>query len=547
MHKFWIRDFLRQVRFRIQLALASARRFGRLIVFGFELLILSRLFERHRKLATTITAALLKTKSIDIPSPELHVSRGGQNEKTWSHGFTSIYASLFLNLRNPNDFSALRHAQPAPPFRAIYLWDSAYIADVWKWWDPSVAWDTLNAVLRLRDGDRLQHYASEFAKSRFTQPPLLAWSIGRLARTVDAETRRAWFEEAYAPLRAYHLWLYMHRALPNGLFAWAHPYESGVENAPRFSSRDERRLDNTRTVAAPDLCAYVVLQCEALATMARCLGHDDHAAAYVHQAGVLRAKVNDFLWDDRRGLYFDRDVQSQRFIRTRTIASLLPLWAGIPDQQQAERLLGYVLDPEQFNTLIPLPSVALSDPQFERDMWRGPVWINTAYSVIEGLKRYGFHAAVSNLAYRLCDGVYRTFDQAGHFYEFYDPTAIGIEHLARKRGNRWKRVSLGGKPVADFVGWTGLVNTLVIETLFGAQRVSGGIAICPRFPPLAEGLEFCLALPLEGCRIDLTVLGEGAVTGEIQTPSSRRSFKAAFGELVSLDAAARGPAMMEPV
>lgn len=546
MHGFWIRDFLRQARFRVQLALASARRFGRLIVFGFELLILSRLFERHRAIATTITSALLKTKSIELASPELTVTRGGQDEKIWSHGFTSIYAALFLNLRTPNEFSPLRHAQPAPPFRGIYLWDSAYIAEVWRWWDPAVAWDTLNAVLRLRDGDRLQHYASEFSKSPFTQPPLLAWSIERLSRSVDAGTSRAVLEEAYAPLRAYHHWLHLNRALPNGLFAWAHPYESGVENAPRFSSRDERRLDNTRSVAAPDFCAQVVLQCEALAAMARALGHDDHAADYDAQAEILREKVNAFLWDDRRGLYFDRDVDSGRFIRTRTIASLLPLWAGIPSQVQAERMLAYVLDPEQFNTLIPLPSVALSDPQFERDMWRGPVWINTAYSVIEGLKRYGFHAAASNLAYRLCDGVYRTFDQAGHFYEFYDPTAIGIDHLARKRGNRWKRVSLGGKPVADFVGWTGLVNTLVIETLFGVQRLPGGIALCPRFPALAEGLDFSLTLPLDGCRIALTVMGKGAVHGEIATASGNRAFKAAFGELIPVKTASSDQAVMEP-
>lgn len=546
MYKFWIRDFFRQARFRIQLALASARRVGRLVVFGFELIVLSRLFERHRRFATTITAALLKTKAIDGPSPELSVSKGGQDEKAWSRGFTSVYASLFLNLRNPGEFFPSRHAQPAPPFRAVYLWDSAFIAQVWKWWDPAVAWDVLNAVLRLRDGDRLQHFASEFSRSKLTQPPLLAWSLERLSRLVDPEIGRAWLAEAYPALRAFHAWIYANRALPNGLLAWAHPYESGVENAPRFASRDERRLDDTRMLASPDLCAYVVLQCEALAAIARALGKNDHATDYDRQAQDLRTAVNGFLWDDRLGLYFDRDTATRRFVRTRTIASLLPLWAGIPERSQARRLLDHILNPEEFNTLIPLPSVALGDPQFERDMWRGPVWINTAYCVIEGLRRYGFDAAASNLAYRLCDGVYRTFDRTGHFYEFYDPTAIGIEHLHRKRGNRWKRVSLGAGPVPDFVGWTGLANTLVIEILFGLQRAANGVSFQPRFPALAEGLDFCLALPLEACRIDLTVLGDGAAHGQIHGPAGARAFKAAFGETISLDAAARGPAIMEP-
>jgi hypothetical protein len=547
MHGFRIRDFLQYIRYQAQLALGSARRFGRLLIFGFEQLILSRLFERHRKLATTVTAALLKTKSIEILPPELSVSKGGQHEKTWSHGFTSIYASLFLNLKNPDEFSALRHAQPAPPFRGVYLWDSAYIAQIWKWWDPQVAWDILNAVLHLRDGDRLQHFASEFSRSRLTQPPLLAWSLERLARLVPPQTQRAWYAQAYEPLRAYHDWLYANRRLPNGLFAWAHPYESGVENAPRFSTRDERRLDDTRNLGAPDFCAYVVLQCEALAVMARSLGKDDHASGYERQAKALRDVTNEFLWDDRRGLYFDRDADSQRFVRSHTIASLLPLWAGIPDRGQAARMLDRILEPREFNTLIPLPSVALDDPLFERDMWRGPVWINTAYSVIEGLQRYGFHAIASNFAYRLCDGVHRTFEHAGHFYEFYDPTAIGIEHLDRKRGNRWKRVSLGGRPVADFVGWTGLVNTLVVDVLFGAQRTADGITIQPRFPALAEGLDFCLTLPIEGFRVELSVLGDGATRGEIHGPATHRAFEAPFGDLISLDAAVRAPVVMEPV
>jgi hypothetical protein len=542
----WIRNFLRSAEYGVRLGLGSVKRLGRLLIFGFELLILSRLFERHRRPATIVTEALLKTKSISVHPPELAVSRAGQPDKTWSHGFTSIYASLFLNLKNPDSFSAMRHAQPAPPFRGVYLWDSAYIAQVWKWWDADVARDILDAVVHLRDGDRLQHFASEFSRSRLTQPPLLAWSLDRLGQHVPLSVYRAWLAAAYEPLRAYHIWLYAKRRLPNGLFAWAHPYESGVENTPRFSSRDERKLDDTHHLGAPDFCSYVALQCEALAAMARALDKGDHARGYEQQAQVLKDAVNATLWDDEHGLYFDRDVHSGRFVRSRTIASLLPLWAGIPDRKRAQRLLNHILDPATFNTLIPLPSVALDDPDFERDMWRGPVWINTAYSVIEGLRRYGFHDAASDLAYRLCDGVYHTFARTGHFYEFYDPTDLGIDHLHRKRGNRWKRMSLGGKPVPDFVGWTGLVNTLVVDALFGAQATAGSLSIQPRFPAVAEGFEGSLTLPSFRLKIDLTVLKAGAVEGEIAGPALHQTFRAAFGELIPCGHASPSLVHLEP-
>ncbi|WP_325059584.1 MGH1-like glycoside hydrolase domain-containing protein [Vitreimonas sp.] len=519
--------------YRIRRIAAMLGRLQRLVVFGFEQLVLVRLLERHRPIAESLTAALLKTKHIDCHSPELFVADSSGQRDDWTHGFTAVNAALFLNLRNPDALSPWRHARPAPAFRAIYLWDSAFIAQVWKWWEPQVAWEVLNAVIDGRDGARLQHYVSEFQRSTFTQPPLIAWSLDRLGEIVEPARYADWIAQAYLPLQAYHRWLIAERRLSNGLYAWLHAYESGVENAPRFGDREERRLRDTRTIAAPDLSSYMVLQCEALATMALRLGKRNEAAAYQEEAHRLRDRINEFLWDEREGLYFDRDIATGAFIRSRAITSLLPLWAAAPDQRQAKRLVDHIVNPAAFNTLTPLPSVALDDPAFERDMWRGPVWINTAYAVIEGLRRYGFHAAASDLAFRLCDGVYRTYGHTGRFHEFYDPTAHTIAHLHRKRGNRWKAITLGKSPVTDFVGWTGLVNTLVVETLIGVHVTTRGPAIRPRFPARAEGLRFCLTLPMWKLEIDLHVLHGGVTRGEVRGAFAR-SFEAEFGATIPL-------------
>lgn len=529
-------SWLRQIHFYCCAAAESARRFSRLLIFGLELLIVSRLLARRRYgTPLDITTALLDTKSVRRLPPELAVTGRHGAFDCWSRGFSAVNAALFLNLQNPDELSASRYAHPAPAFRAIYLWDSAFIAQVWKWWDPEVSWDVLRAVIDCRDGDRMQHFAARFSRSKLTQPPLLAWSLDRLEQAAGAELSLDWMRKAWPPLRAYHDWLCTHRRLPNGLFAWAHPYESGVDNAPRFSSRDERRLDDTRRLAAPDFSAYMMLNCEALARMARRLGRRREAAALDAEAALLRKAINEFLWDGEDGLYFDRDIISGEFVRSRTIASLLPLWAGVPDPAQAQRLLAHILEPSAFNTVIPLPSVALSEETFERDMWRGPVWVNTAFAVIAGLRRYEFREAAADFAFRLCDGIYRTFDETGRFHEFYDPDRPGIEALRRKRGNRWKRITLGSGPVADFVGWSGLVNTLVMEVLFGLQRTDGGMTMCPRFPPRAAGLRFSLTLPSDGLAIDLEVGENGTVRG-YPDPDGGRRFEAAFGETVFLAA-----------
>lgn len=519
--------------YRLRRIAAMAGRLQRLVVFGFEQLVLVRLLERHRPIADSLTHALLHTKALDCLPPELVVTDSAGQRDDWTHGFTAINAALFLNLRNPDALSPWRHARPAPAFRAIYLWDSAFIAQVWKWWEPQVAWEVLNAVIDGRDGARLQHFVSEFARSQHTQPPLIAWSLAQLGDIVAPARYGDWLAQAYLPLQAYHRWLQTNRRLPNGLYAWAHAYESGVENAPRFGDREERRLHDTSNIAAPDLSAYMILHCEALAAMALRLGKRADAATYAQEAETLRTLINQLLWDERDGLYYDRDASTGEFIRSRTIASLLPLWAGAPDQCKARRLADTILNPAAFNTLTPLPSVALDDPNFERDMWRGPVWINTAYAVIEGLRRYGFHAAASDLAFRICDGVFRTYGQHHRFYEFYDPTAHTIAHLHRKRGNRWKAITLGKGPVIDFVGWTGLVNTMALDTLFGLHVGARGPALQPRFPPRAEGLHFALTLPIWNVEIDLHVLHGGATRGEIRGAVAK-SFEAEFGEIVPL-------------
>ncbi|WP_299441973.1 trehalase family glycosidase [uncultured Rhodospira sp.] len=516
---------------RLRRGMVDARRLARVVWFGLRHFVLSRLFRRLRRTAPAeLTQALMAAKAIEHPPPVLAVTGPDEMARAWDQGFAAVNAALYLNLQKPDHLSAWRHAHPAPSFPAIYLWDSAFIAQIWAWWDPSVAADVLRSVVDGRDGDRLRHFIADFARSPFTQPPLIAWSLERLAHSATPEVHDPWLAAMYAPLRDYKRWLYTHRRTADGLFAWAHAYESGVENAPRFGSRDERTLRDTRRVAAPDFCAYMVLKCEALAAMARRLGREADATTHEADATALREAVNRTLWDEDEGLYFDRDTASGRFVRSRSIASLLPLWAGIPDARQAARLHAHIVDPESFNTLIPLPSVALSDAAFEKDMWRGPVWLNTAFAVVEGLHRYGYVETAAELAFRLCDGVYRTVRLTGHVHEFYDPQQHGIQTLHRKKGNLWKRMTLGGLPVGDFVGWSGLVNTLVIETLFGLRRRPEGLAITPRFPARAAGQSFRLTLPREDLEVSVDVSEGGAVSGRATGPWGETPFDLRFGQ-----------------
>jgi len=517
-----------------------ATRFNRAGLYIWDVIVWSRVeAARSGLISLELPESVLAKKHVLAGPPTLRVRALTGRLEHFNDGFAAVNVILFGNLQRPDVLSAHRYALPGPAFRGVYLWDSAFIAQIWRWWDRGVAGDVLRSVVALRDGDRLQHVVADFIQSAFTQPPLIAWSLAAL---VEDGADNALAAELYPALTGYHGWLLKHRRLSDGLFAWQHPYESGIDNSPRFSNRDESRFKVTTGTAAPDFSTYMVLQCEALAALARKVGHDADAAQFAKEADEIRAAMNARLWHEEDGCYYDRDHASGEWVRVRTIAALLPLWAGVPDEKKARRMLAQIIDPQRFGTLIPFPSVARDERSYELDMWRGPVWVNTAYGALLGLQRYGFHREMAELGWRLCEGVYHVFAEKRQIYEFYDPSVASIAALARKRGNWWKRLTLGGGPQREFVGWSGLVNTVMITLLFGFARHGGRRLLRPAFPAAAAGTVLRLSLPAEQLTIEVAVETPEMLRCFVQGPQGLRTFSAAFAETVDLDALLELPA-----
>jgi glycogen debranching enzyme len=213
----------------------------------------------------------------------------------------------------------------------------------------------------------------------------------------------------------------------------------------------------------------------------------------------------------------------------------MPLWAGVPSAERAARLLQHLHDPASFGTPMPLPSVARGEPSFEKDMWRGPVWLNTAYAVIQGLLRYGFERDAAELAYRLCDAVYSVFERERRIYEFYDPDRPHTRALRRKRGNWWKALTLGRGPQREFVGWTGLVNNLLLEVLLGLDPQPPHRTLRLRLPPACESMALRLDLPAAGLGLQVQVLAPNRFAGTVSRDGRSAGFEAGFAEPVDLD------------
>lgn len=306
------------------------------------------------------------------------------------------------------------------PHRGTWLWDSAFHAAGIRHVDIALARDTVRAVL---DGQRDDGFVPcrcdpSGQSPHATQPPLLTMAVD-LLQQMEPDTE--WLAEIYPRLSAYIEWDLRNRDSDgHGLLEWliegdprCRSGESGMDNSPRFD--DAVQLD------APDFNAFVAHECELLAGFADELGKADEATRWRSEHSRLCELINGRLWNAEHGLYVDYDVKRQRRSNVLASAGFLPLICGAPSPEQARRLADTLADPSLFGTPLPVPSIAARDTaHYEKDMWRGPVWVNVNWLIARGFERYGMLEQAAMIREQTTAEIERCVESHGTFFEFYD-------------------------------------------------------------------------------------------------------------------------------
>lgn len=316
----------------------------------------------------------------------------------------------------------IRHSWTTPdrwPHRAMWLWDSAFHAIGWRHIDASLARSMISAVLDTQSDDGfIPHMSSPGCRSDITQPPLLAMAAQLVLEKCKAPE---WLAAIYPKLSAYVQWSQKHRDRDGGgLLEWiiddnpqCRSGESGMDNSPRF--------DTAIPLDAPDFNAFLAGEYEVLADFAQRLGKPVEAEHWLAKHKRLCRLINEKLWSERHGLYCDREPASGKLTPVLSSAGFMPLLCGAPDHEQARILAAHLENPSTFGTTLPIPSIAASDvEQYSKDMWRGPVWINSNWLVARGLKRYGLHDAAERLRRLTLEELERSCARHGTFFEYYD-------------------------------------------------------------------------------------------------------------------------------
>ena len=318
------------------------------------------------------------------------------------------------------------------PHQKIWLWDSVFHSLGNRYISKELAYETLAAVLRTREDDGFIPIMCrpEGEEHDETQPPILAWGFHELFQYTQ---HKEYLSENYETLKGYLLWNGVNRdSNQNGLYEWKIRHdnrrsrcgECGMDNSPRF--------DKATEMESIDFSCFMAREMKSMAATAEVLGMEEEQRFWNELFENTAKSVNELLWDEQDGFYYDRYLQEDRLTGVKSAASFLPLFAGVCPKDRAERLAGHLEDGRTFGTPFPVPSVSLDDPTFGTDMWRGPVWINYNHMIIRGLRDYGFHELAGQIRKKTLDAIAFWYDHDGCIYEYYDS-------LDRKSPSRFNR------------------------------------------------------------------------------------------------------------
>ncbi|MEV5583084.1 trehalase family glycosidase [Streptomyces parvus] len=308
---------------------------------------------------------------------------------------------------------------------------------------------------------------------RNTKPPLAGWAVWEIFRS---DRDRDFLAEIYPKLVAEHAWWLRNRDHDrNGVLEYgattdpannsddaariAAAWESGMDDLPRFDfgsglevrhnkDQDGNLIGYSLNQESVDLNSFMARNNRALAKIAAELGKDDASKSFEAQADHLDEKIRTTMWDEESGYFYDTRMGTGKPMTSvgKGIEGMVPLFSGSATDEQAAQVRDALLDPEQFNTFVPLPPLPKNHPEYDPDSYtRGSAWPDQVSFAFTGLDAYGLGGDAEKLRAKLfsnADGllngdepIWEKYDSAtgkGNNTGNFSWSAAGILHMLQK-------------------------------------------------------------------------------------------------------------------
>lgn len=144
--------------------------------------------------------------------------------------------------------------------------------------------------------------------------------------------------------------------------------------------------------------------------------------------------MDNYLWNSKRGMYFDYDTVTQRRTTHECVTTLWPIWAGSASPSQVASLVSNALPKFEVHGGLAVSSKRSADrrPQLEPShQWDYPYgWAPHQMLAWGGLVRYGYSDIAERLAYKWVSMILKAFvDFDGIIAEKYN---VVEEHNSHK-------------------------------------------------------------------------------------------------------------------
>ena len=213
----------------------------------------------------------------------------------------------------------------------------------------------------------------------------------------------------------------------------------GIDNNPTVYYRAPR------SSADIYLNSFMVSEYDAMAEILRRTGKD--AAVFEEKALRLRTAINREMWDEREGIYYSQDVgfvKTERSyngftfhegfapkwntvpLKIRFWGCFLPLFAGICDDGQTEKLCAHLSDSDVM-AAYGVRTLARNEKMYNLEKsnnpsnWLGAIWIVANYLVYKGLLRYQKTEQAEQLRQKTVTLLERNLETYGEMFESYHP------------------------------------------------------------------------------------------------------------------------------
>ncbi len=263
-----------------------------------------------------------------------------------------------------------------------------------------------------------------------------------VVREIYRKYQEKWFlKEVYNELLSWNRWRAANRDVDGYLVHGTDPYdygnsksrsatlsgkmkaakwESGMDNSPMWDDATFDSLNHRMLMADVGLMSLYIADCHSLSEIADILGYTNDAKELIARAEKYSKKL-ETLWDDKFGLYLNKDLVTGKLSYRLTPTLFYPLLAKVPTLNQASRMMKehFYNDKEFWGEFI-MPSVARNDTAFnDNHYWRGRIWAPLNFLVYLGMRNYNLPDAKKDMVEKSKSLLLKTWISERHVCENY--------------------------------------------------------------------------------------------------------------------------------